>query len=85
MYKPVASELVKNYLDQNDTRAAVGTGQECCGEEPAPTHTLQESLLRRRARLELQLSDVNAALAVVETDPVKWHGLYKLLRAADNY
>jgi len=46
---------------------------------------LQESLLRRRARLELQLSDVNAALAVVETDPVKWHGLYKLLRAADNY
>ena len=57
-----------------------------CGEESAPRReSLQESLLRRKARLEVQLSYINAALAVIETDPAKCDDLYKLLRLAERY
>ena len=72
-------------MDENDVLGADADEQGCVLYDAPRDSTLKESLLRDKARLESQLRDVNAALAVVETDPAKWHGLYKLLRAADHY
>ena len=70
-------------MDENDVLGAE-QGEATCNDEPRKP-TLKESLLKRKARLELQLRDVNAALALVEVNPEHWNHVYKLLRLADHY